>query len=436
MKRSVQVFGAMSLVVALGSAFVACGKDEPGTTETPAGLGEYRGLLATDAGLAVLSVTLRDGAATAKGLGTKAAVDVSGTLTFDDASIAVTGTSDGRSVTLSGGGYTLAGAIADGALTVTVSRGGSSWTTTLFVGGASIQLYCGRYNGPKNGPLGVAIAGTRAAGAVVVGGKGAALSGTTSGASFQLAGFPPSGKLDGAISGAAMSGTWTDGAGGSGAFDGTNDKCPRGTGADAGTDTGPDTASDTGATDTGSTDTGSTDTSTDTGATDTGSSDTGDAGGACTSLALGGLAITETAFGGSDPTTYTGGTVVEGRYHLNARKYSPFESAPKGTTRITMRLVKKPGGGAQEFLYERIVSDGGTPYAETGTIKFGTPPFTGGSTGTNGYQKTVSCPGDSPSNSIMYSVVGSDLELKWFRGSSAPSEIYGGWEQFKYAGAP
>jgi hypothetical protein len=427
MKRRVQVFGAMACVVALGAAFVACGKDEPGTTETPAGLGEYRGLVATDTGLGVLAVTVRDASTTAKGLGTKGGVAVSGTFTFDDASIAVTGSGDGRTVTLSGGGYTISGTIADGALTVTVSRGASSWSATLFSGGSSIQLYCGRYDGPKSGPLGVAVVGARAAGAVVVAGKGATLVGTASGASFQLTGFPPSGKVDGAIAGATMSGTWTDGVGGSGTFDGTPDKCPRGTGGDAGADTGADTGSDTGATDTGS----------DTGATDTGS-DTGssDAGGACTGLALGGIEITETAFGGSDPTTYTGGTVVEGRYHLNARKYSPFESAPKGTTRITMRLVKKPGGSAQEFLYERIVSDGGTPYAETGTIKFGTPPFTGGSTGTNGYQKTVSCPSDSPSNSIMYSVVGSDLELKWFRGSSAPSEIYGGWEQFKYAGAP
>lgn len=421
----------MGLVAAWasGACLVAsCSKEEPPSGSTPIGTGDYRGLLATADGLAVVDLSVRDPSVAAKA-GSGTLLSVAGTLTFDGKVVGVSGSLDGTTATVTGGGYSLTGTLGDGVLDLTMTGPSGTSSFSVFTGGSTITLHCGLYEGAKKGPIGVAIAGSRAAGAIGLAGGGKVLIGSTSGASFVLPGFPPAGKMEGTISGIAMDGTWSDGAGGTGTFNGTSAKCPRGTATgDSGTDAPIDTGSDTGT----STDTGATDVGGDTGSVDTGGTDTGsDSGGACSSLALTGLAVTEGTFAGSDDTVYTGGTVLEGTYVLNARKRTPFEAAPAGLVKITMRFTKKAGGGAQDFLYERVVSDNGVVTSESGEITFGVPPFTGGSVGTNGYKKKVACPATISDNSIQYSVPGAGtLVLKWYRGTPS-GEIYGGWEEFK-----
>ncbi|MBK7317768.1 hypothetical protein [Candidatus Villigracilis affinis] len=123
-------------------------QEEPPSGSTPIGTGDYRGLLATADGLAVVDLSVRDPSVAAKA-GSGTLLSVAGTLTFDGKVVGVTGSLDGTTATVTGGGYSLTGTLGDGVLDLTMTGPSGTSSFSVFTGGSTITLHCGLYEGAK-----------------------------------------------------------------------------------------------------------------------------------------------------------------------------------------------------------------------------------------------------------------------------------------------
>jgi hypothetical protein len=209
------------LVLPLGVATLSsCGSDDE---SAPAAAPEsYRGLVSTDRELAIVELTI--------------ASSVTGTLTYDGRSIALTGSVSGRTATATAEGWTL-----------TVTTDGSD--RTRFTGnyqtplgytgtfsamkvrtGSTITFYCGGYTAtsmpPTSGPMGLALDGTVAGGVFATATSAGELTGEVQPPIVGFTGYPPAGPGKGDISGNTIKGTWSFG-GAYGDFDIATDRCPR-----------------------------------------------------------------------------------------------------------------------------------------------------------------------------------------------------------------
>lgn len=246
------------LVIAVGLGLPGCVADDETPAPVPSGTspeGRYLGGMAGSGDVAgVLDVTVARAGGTAtssRGSGVhlqQAAPStdytLSGTVTLNVPGVgpvALTGTLNGAlgQAQFSGGALggvvtfrgTLVNNVLSGTFAAPAPYGSGPFALTLAASGSDARLYCGSFDGMASGGARKAgrwmlfSAGTLAGGAFApTTGDGGLLAGTRDGAEVTLQ-IPPRGEAHGTVAGGDVSGTWSDGAGGSGTFRASEGEC-------------------------------------------------------------------------------------------------------------------------------------------------------------------------------------------------------------------
>ncbi len=275
--RHLNSMGSLVCILAMSGALSLLQCSSDGVTPTvidSAVAGSYSGTLAGDSDLAgTLSLQVKERSTTTSSLKPLAVsgYDVSGSVTLNVPGlgpVAVSGAIDlaTGSVTFSGttasGAITFSGRYENGILSgeVTTPWGPAAFSlTNAQLGG--LRVFCGTFSGDLRGRWNVFTAAGRAGGVfAAASGERGILGGTSTSTAVALQ-IPPSGTASGAISGDAISGEWSTGAGKAGTFAVSESSCaslpPRvGDSVDGGTDAGTDSGTDGSTPDTGATDAG------------------------------------------------------------------------------------------------------------------------------------------------------------------------------------
>lgn len=228
---------AVSLLLASLAVTAGCGddsNDDGGSTTTV----EYAGVFGSSANAGRLAfgtatAVVRDGFA---GL---AVTNLSGTMDFiSGASVALTGTLDGVALSLTGSGYTFTGTQNGNVISGTFTGPGGetgSFSATLVPDGVAITTMCGSYDGSDSGVFSLNIAPDRSGGVIIVPddgspgmtGKARAKANSSDQVEVLPDALPSFVVATGTVNGTfnAITGSWDDGQGNSGTFQGSVDAC-------------------------------------------------------------------------------------------------------------------------------------------------------------------------------------------------------------------
>jgi hypothetical protein len=214
------------ILLLLATFFTGCKDDDnspTGTdTPTPTVSGTYVGTIGGAGSTSgALSITITQASSLTSVPTTQAATyTVTGTLMVNGNMVVLTGTFDGTTLTISGNSFSFSGTLSNGTLSGTFNgpNGSGSFTVSKGSNGATVKVYTGTISGSSSGTFNIVVNGTSVTG-VAVTGSAHLLTGTVSGNSISINGDTAIGSFTN--SGNSCTGTWNDGQGGSGTWEGT-----------------------------------------------------------------------------------------------------------------------------------------------------------------------------------------------------------------------
>lgn len=207
-----------------------CKKDDSPTSDnstptTPTTVGTYSGTLAGSNGVSgALSISIAQNAQQTSSVPTALVTStytVTGSLVINGNIIVLTGTFDGTTINISGANFTLAGTLSNGTLSgsfIGPNGATGSFTVSKGTNGATVKVYTGTISGSTTGTFNIVVNGSTITG-VAVTGSAHQLTGTVTGNSISINGGTAVGSFTN--NGNNCSGTWNDGQGGSGTWQGT-----------------------------------------------------------------------------------------------------------------------------------------------------------------------------------------------------------------------